>query len=503
MFLTTRPKLFTPGLRNAAFASVFSLLPLAACLTPHSDEARPESTAILRDQIPDRWTSGATEGEYGGPAFWTTLGDPALEQLVLDALAHNHDLAVSAFRVRAAMTGISTARSARRPQVNGNVNYARQKNVFVGLPFPGAEGPLSSTFDQWSASLDLSWEFDLWGKLGAGIQAAQANFEATAADHQAARLSIAAETARAWFQLREANDQLRLAEATLNTYRDSLDVVRGRFDAGLSGALDLRLAEANVAGSAASQVSTRRRAAVATRQIELLLGRYPGGELQQAQVDLKLPASVPAGLPADVLRRRPDLIAAERRMAAAEASAKVARLDRLPNIALTSSVGRTSSEFDDLLDGDFTIWSVAGGLAGPIIDGGRRKARVNEALEELRASRSSFAALTLRAFFEVENALDAEGLLRERLGFLQSAVDSSKAATELADEQYREGLVSIELVLESQRRQFIAESSFLEAQRELFQTRIDLHVALGGSFGFPEDAAIDPQDTATASEGSE
>ncbi len=493
MFLTQRPRLFTACLRASVIASFAGLLSLGGCLSPHEVEDRPEESVLLRDQLPQSWSASSQEGTYGGPAFWTTLGDPALDALVQEALEHNHDLVASAARVRGAMTRIRAARSARRPQVNGNLNYARQKNVFVGLPIPGSDGPLSSTFDQWSASIDLSWEFDLWGKLGAGVRAANADFEATAQDHQAARLSIAAETARAWFQLREANDQLRLAEATLKTYQDSLDVVRGRFDAGLSGALDLRLAEANVATSQAGLVSARRSAAVSTRQIELILGRYPAGELQQASALLDLPPSIPAGMPADVLRRRPDLLAAERRMAVAEESAKVARLDRLPNIALTSSLGRSSGDFDDLLDGDFTVWSLAGGLVGPIIDGGRRKARVEEALEELRASRASFAALALRAFFEVENALDAEGLLRERLGYLAAAVTAAKAATSLADEQYREGLVSIELVLESQRRQFTAESAFLTAQREVFQTRVDLHVALGGSFGDSEAATAETE----------
>jgi len=489
-----RSSSLTVRLQWAAVLPVLLGLPLAGCLAPHSEEARPEVASLLGDQLPESWSATSASGAYGGPAFWNVLGVPELEGLVDEALAHNHDLAASASRVRSAMTRIRAARSVRRPQVNGNLNYARQKNVFVGLPIPGSDGPLSSTFDQWSASIDLSWEFDLWGKLGAGIEAASADFEATAADHQAARLSIAAGTARAWFQLREANDQLRLAQATLTTYQESLDVVRGRFDAGLSGALDLRLAEANVATSQAGLVSARRSVALAKRQIEVLLGRYPAGELSQAEGSVELPPVVPAGVPADVLRRRPDLVAAERRMAAAEASAAVARLDRLPNIALTSSLGRSSGEFDDLLDGDFTVWSIAGGLVGPIIDGGRRRARVAESLEDLRAARSAFAAAALQAFFEVENALDAETLLRERLGHLENAVNSAKAATELADEQYREGLVSIELVLESQRRQFAAESSFLSAQRELFQTRVDLHVALGGSFGVPEDEPAEARD---------
>ncbi|MFT7170194.1 MAG: multidrug efflux system outer membrane protein, partial [Paracoccaceae bacterium] len=153
-------------------------------------------------------------------------------------------------------------------------------------------------------------------------------------------------------------------------------------------------------------------------------------------------------------------------------------------------------------DGDFTVWSFAASLTAPIFDGGRRRAQVDEAVAEMRAARSQFAGLALRAFFEVENALDAELLLRERIGFLSSAVDLAQDATSLSDEQYKEGLVSIELVLGSQRRQLVAESAYLAARRELYQARVDLHVALGGSFmTSPEEAeaVVEGEDGSDAS----
>ncbi|MFT7076254.1 MAG: NodT family efflux transporter outer membrane factor (OMF) lipoprotein, partial [Planctomycetota bacterium] len=299
-----------------------------------------------------------------------------------------------------------------------------------------------------------------------------------------------------------AAQQLDLAERTTQTYQDSAQVVRDRFEAGLSGALDLRLAEANVASSQASAVAARRGYRVASRQIEVLLGRFPGAELESVDDFGPMPPAVPAGVPAGVLARRPDLVAAEHRMTAAESLARATRLSRWPSLALTSSGGRTSSLFDDLLDGDFTVWSFAASLTAPIFDGGRRRAQVDEAVAEMRAARSQFAGLALRAFFEVENALDAELLLRERIGFLSSAVDLAQDATSLSDEQYKEGLVSIELVLGSQRRQLVAESAYLAARRELYQARVDLHVALGGSFmTSPEEAeaVVEGEDGSDAS----
>lgn len=467
---------------------LFAFALMAACSTPHADEARPGLNDLLGGATREAWASPTPQGESTDGPFWQAFGDPILDGLVAEALEHNHDLKASAARLGTAAARGRIARSARRPNLDARAGYQRQKNLFIGFPIPGTSGPASSTFDQWNAGLDLSWELDLWGKLAAGVEASDAEFDAALGDLAGARLSIAAQVASAWFGLREAHEQRELAEATQATFERSAAVVRDRFDAGLSGALDLRLAESNVATSQAGTVAAERAERVASRQIELLLGRFPAAELQTEGSFVELPGKVPAGLPAELLARRPDLFAAERRMAAAEALAKQARLDRWPSIALTASGGTTSDEVGDLLDGDFSVWSLAGRITGPLFDGGRRKAQITQSLEQLREARAGFASLALQAFFEVENTLDAEGLLIERLGHLERAMTAARAATALADEQYAEGLVSIELVLESQRRQFGAESSFLAARRELFQNRVELHVALGGGFEAPESA---------------
>lgn len=453
-----------------------------ACLAPHALEERPEDAELLRGQIPEAWTRGEAGDVRVETPFWETFDDEILTSLVEEALVHNHDLAASAERVRAAAARSTVARAARRPTLDANASYLRQKNVFVGFPIPGSTGVLSNQFSQWSASFDLAWEVDLWGKLAASASAADREFEATYADLQGARLSVAAQVTRAWFQLREAREQEDLAQDTLATFTRNLEVVRARNEAGLVGRLDVALSEANVASSRSALVAAERARASAARQVELLLGRYPAAELAAAGTFESLPPAVPVGVPAGVLERRPDLFAAERRVAAAESIAKAARLDRWPNLVLTASAGRTSDELDDLLDGDFSVWSFAGQLVGPIIDGGRRRARIDESLADLLAARSSFASAALRAFFEVESALDSERLVRERITHLEEAVRASTEATDLAEAQYVEGLIAIDVVLESQRREITAQSTLIAAHRELFQSRVDLHVALGGSF---------------------
>lgn len=435
------------------------------------------------------WSAPSARGSFvaalAGGTFWGPFQEVTLDALVDEALQHNRNVAASAARLAAAASRSSIARSVRWPSLDASAGWGRTKNIFVGLPIPGSTAPLESLSTSWNAGLTASWEVDLWGRLAAGAASADAAFGASLADHAAAQLSVAAETSRAWFAAREARLQVELSEATVASYRDSLRVTEDRFEAGLVGALDVRLARSNVATSEANLVTARRLDAVARRRIELVLGRYPSAELEVPGPFGELPPDVPAGLPAELLARRPDLAGLERQLVAAEANIQERRADRWPRIVLTASAGRTSDAVDDLLDGDFTVWSLASSLTAPLFDAGRRAAAVEEAEANARAAGEAFAGAVLVAFAEVENALDAEGRLREGLAFLEVAVDEARAARELADAQYREGLVGIELVLDAQRRLLSAESAVLTNRRELFINRVDLVVALGGGFDAP------------------
>lgn len=472
-------------------ASILGAAPfLGACTSSRAEppdfEWRVEELAL---PVPAGWSAAATAGAFssaeGGAPFWTPFGEAELDALVVEALEHNRDIKVSAALLAAAATRSTIARSFRWPTLDATAGAARAKNIFVGLPIPGTRAPLESLATTYDVGLVAGWEADLWGRLAAGAAAADAAFAASAADLAAAQLSVAAETARAWFGAREARLQVELAERTVTSYRDSLRVTEDRFAAGLVGALDVRLARANVATSEAMLALALRAQAVATRRIELVLGRYPAAELEVPGSFGELPPPVPAGLPAELLARRPDLAALERQLVSAEATIRERRADRWPRVVLTGTAGRTSEEAGDLLDGDFSVWSFAASLAAPLFDGGRRVAAVDEAEANARAAGESFAGAVLVAFAEVENALDAEGRLRDQIGFLAVAVDEAQAALGLAEAQYREGLVGIELVLDAQRRLLLNEASLLDSQRELFINRVDLVVALGGGFESP------------------
>jgi multidrug efflux system outer membrane protein len=302
------------------------------------------------------------------------------------------------------------------------------------------------------------------------------------ADLAGARLSLAAQTAKAYFALTEARMQLDLARATVESYRKSAAGVRERFERGIRSSLDLRLSLAALAGSEALYEQRMEQHDRALRQLEILLGRYPGGSARFDEILPDPPAPPPAGLPADLVGRRPDIVAAERRLAASDARVRQAKAALFPSIRLTGSGGRSSQELGDLLDGDFTVWSLAAGVLQPLFRGGELRARVDLAGAGSRQALASYANALLQAYGEVESALAAEGFLAAREEALTRASEQSAAARALAEERYRSGLEDLVTLLEAQRRALAAESERISTVRLLLENRVDLCVALGGGF---------------------
>jgi NodT family efflux transporter outer membrane factor (OMF) lipoprotein len=265
--------------------------------------------------------------------------------------------------------------------------------------------------------------------------------------------------------------------------------VRARYERGVRSPLDVRLAAANEAAARAGVAARQSQLAAATRQLEILLGRYPAGAVTNLS-ELPAPAApVPAGLPGELLERRPDLVAAERRLAASSARAAEARAALLPRLALTGTAGRTSAELEDLLDNSFSLWSIAANLAQPLYQGGRLRANVRLAEARAREATEQYLATVLRAFGEVEAALHDEQQLARREAELAEAVVQSRAAQRLAEDRYASGLEPLLTLLEAQRRAWEAESQWLAVRRARLDNRIQLHLALGGGFGAVEGAA--------------
>jgi outer membrane protein, multidrug efflux system len=431
--------------------------------------------------IPGQWSvpGGIAAAD---PAWWRLLGDPALEAVITEALEGNRDLRAAAARVDQARALARITGAAQFPAVAAGGSARRQQQNFIGLPIPGAEGQVLSTqIDTFGLSVDTSWEADVWGRIRNGASAALADAEAAQLEQQAARLSLAAQTARTWFALIEAGQQVRLAEDTVASYQRTVQQVQHRYERGLAPSLDLRFALTNLHAAEAQLSQRQEQAGLVMRQLELLLGRYPAAKLDVPH-GLPAPAyDIPAGLPADLLAQRPDLLAAERRVAAADARLAADRRALYPSLSLTASGGTTTDAVRRLLDGDFTVWSIAGTLMQPIFQGGRLRAQVDVADAQLREALEAYAGRVLTAFAEVETALDAQGWQRTRVQLLGEAASQAGAALALAEQRYGGGLDPLLVVLEAQRRSLEAESQLLAARRQLLDSRIDLHLALGGS----------------------
>ncbi len=453
------------------------LLFIAACASAPGMK-RP----ALRSATPEAWTAGATTQAPGDTLWWTRFGDARLDSLIREAITHNFNLQATAARLRAAAAQAKIAGAPLYPQIGAGFGASRRKQNFIGLPIPGSGGVLSSTTNSFGVSIDLSWEGDLWGRLGAGKAAATADYQAARADLRGARLSLSAQTARAWFAAIEARRQVALAQASVENYQTSLEQVRTRYERGLRPSLDLRLTASNLAIAKDLLQQRKQRYDSVLRQLELLLGRYPGAMLTPGVSLPPVPEEVPAGLPADLVGRRPDLVGAERRLAASYARLKQARRALYPRISLTASGGTASNDLNDLLKGDFSVWNIVGNIVQPLFQGGRLRGGIDLARSQSDQALALYAQSVLAAFADVERALSAERFLAHRQEALEEATEQALAARRLAEERYAGGLTDLITMLDAQRRAYDAESRLLSVRRLRLDARIDLHLALGGGF---------------------
>jgi NodT family efflux transporter outer membrane factor (OMF) lipoprotein len=441
----------------------------------------------VKSQVPNAWTARPTPSDSQRIKinWWRDFQDTQLDSLITNALKYNYNLKAAAQRVQAARAQATIVGAPLFPQVSLGLNGAKRRQNFIGFPIPGSGGGgvLSTTATTYGASTNLNWEIDLWGRLRNDQAAALADYQGVQADHMGARLSLSGQTTKAWFAAIEARRQLDLAQSTRDNFQAVNDQIQTRYESGLRPPLDLRLSLSNVATAEAVVAQRRQQYDGSVRQLEILLGRYPAADLAIAQDLLPMPAPIPAGLPADLIARRPDLMIAERQVAAANARVKVAKRARYPSFSLTSSGGASSANLSNLLSGDFIVWSFAGNLLQPLYQGGRLRAGIKLAEANQEQALAGFAEQALRAYGEVESALMAETYLRDRENALREASEQAVAARELAENRYTRGVSDVITLLGSQRRAFEAEGQYLTVRRQRLDARVDLYLALGGGFG--------------------
>jgi NodT family efflux transporter outer membrane factor (OMF) lipoprotein len=398
------------------------------------------------------------------------LNDDLLTKLVNEAIKNNYNLQAAAASVNASRALANQAASALSPQLG----------VSTGASDGGQlEGRSRSSFN---TSLQASWEVDLWGKIEAGTLAAQESLAAAEAEYIFSQYSLAASVARAYFVAIEAREQLAVAQQSYNAIKQTTKIVNVQFDNGVASQQDVSLANSDLASADDALISARGAQRDATRALELLLGRYPSAELAVATALPSAPDAVPVGLPSELLERRPDLIAAERQVAAAFNSLDQAKAAKLPSLSLSSSIGGSSNDLSQILNPANIAWQAIGNLAAPLIDGGRLDAAVDAASADQTAAIASYAQAALQAFADVETALDQGSVLQQRQVALKRSLSEAENALRIANLQFDEGEIALLDVLQIQQRVFSARRNVLSIDRAQLSQFVDLNLALGGSW---------------------
>ena len=442
----------------------------AACvLKKPPDAAAIKDRAMPGAEIPAQWTAGGAAAAGAVSDNWlVTFRDDRLTAAVADAIAHNADLQVGAARVEQAQLYAKLAGAKLYPSVDV---LARGGGKLSGDQ-SGLQGAL----------LTATWELDLWGRIRYGRAAATADAASARTDFEYARQSIAAQVAKTWFLITEAALQAEVARGTIQDSESLVRLAEARARIGAGNEEDVHVARASVGSyrDALRQIELAREQS--RRALEILLGRYPKGA---ADVSLQLPAlpeRVPGGLPSELLERRPDVIAAERRVAAAFNRIHEAKAARLPAISLTTGVSAISSELFVLKERDNPVWNVGGSLLAPIFRGGALKTQVDIRTAEQKEAIAAYAAVGLRAFGEVEDALAAEIAARDREAILADTLTDNQRALELVRTQFKVGSTDMRFVTQRQLSLNAAQSALLRVQAEQRVQRVNLHLALGGSF---------------------
>lgn len=408
--------------------------------------------------------------------WWNLFRDAQLQFLIRTALAENKDLRVSLQRIREARALLTFTRADQYPFIDGSGSVSRERPSKI--LFPG-----SDTSNNYALSANLSFEVDLWGKLRRATEAAQADLLATEASYRNVTISLVSNVASVYFLLRDLDARLQVARDTVYGRRESLGIIQARFDKGTVPELDVNQAQVELAIAEAAVSAFERESVQAENALQFLLGRNPGpvqrGLALKQQV---LPSDIPAGLPSELLQRRPDLVLAEERLVAETARIGVAEALRYPSIGLTGSLGLLSDDFSDLTDSDARTWNLGGGLFAPIFNSGKLKAQAEGQRARAEQAMSTYESTLLQAFREVEDALVAIRTYHAEHAARQRQAIAARNAARLSRARYDGGVVDYLEVLDSERSQFNAELEESSTQREYLNAIVELYKALGGGW---------------------
>jgi multidrug efflux system outer membrane protein len=452
------------------FAVVAGFAVLSGCtLTP--DYERPEL-----DVPPDFVQSDPAGESIANAEWWDLFQDEQLQQLIGTALEENKDLGVALTRIESARQAVTVVRANQFPfiDVTGFAGRGRESRELL----PGVRSD-----NLFSVAGDLSFQLDLWGELRRATEAARAELLGSEAAYRNVTISLVSDVAGLYLLLRDLDERLQISQRTLATRLDSLKIIEARFDKGTVPELDVNQAQIEVA-VAESAIATFQRQIVQTENaLRILLGRNPGpvgrGETLQEQ---RFPPEVPAGLPSELLQRRPDVVQAETQLQAATARIGVAEALRYPSIFLTGRLGVESTDLSDLNSGDAETWNIGANLFAPIFNSGQLKAQAEAARARAEEALLRYEATLQQAFRDVEDALVAVRTYKDEYEAQSRRVVAARNAARLSRARYDGGVVDYLEVLDTDRTKFNAELAQSQTLQLYFSSIVQLYKALGGGW---------------------
>jgi NodT family efflux transporter outer membrane factor (OMF) lipoprotein len=460
-------------MRKIAFLFAF----LAGCATG-PDYVRPQIEPPAQFKELQGWRQAEPRDALPRGAWWSVFGDAELDSLLPRVNVSNQNIRAAEARFRQARALADQARAGLFPAVNANASATRSKSPSLSNQPSFATGAVNN----YSLSLNTSWELDLWGRVRSTVEAGEASWQASAADLEAARLSAHAALAQNYFALRVADANRQLLEDTVAAYERTLVLTRNRYAAGVVARVDVVQAEVQWKSAQAQVIDIGVERAQLEHAIALLVGEAPAAfSIERAPFAANMPA-IPVGLPSELLERRPDIAAAERSVAAANARIGVAQAAFFPTITLSGAAGFRSTSAADLLAAPSRFWSLGAALAQAVFDAGLREAQKDQAIALYDEDVAAYRQTVLTAFQEVEDNLAALRILEEESHLQDEVVQAARRAVELTTNQYRAGVVSYLNVIAAQTTLLANERAAASVRGRRLTASVALVKALGGGW---------------------
>ncbi len=459
------------------------LMTLSACQSIEKNVSVDSALNTLNLQQ-ETWAAQTNTSDFTNNGWLTNLKDPRLEKYVAIALKNNFSLQANQAQLSAQLQNARISAARLFPSVDFTLRQSKTETENTTNNSTNNDIISNTNYD---GNVNISWEIDVWQRLTAQKKADAKTVQATAADFEAARLSLVASVARAWFNLNSLKLRIDLANSRLDSIKESLEIVEEQYLNGSQSALNVYLNRADHITQQATIFELNNSLQSAIRDFQILLGEYPNLDISFTAALPTLEEPVPAGLPAELVMRRPDVLADLYEWQSSAYDAKAAQRARYPSFSLTASYGASSNSLSTL-DEKTLLFNLINNLSVPLFKGGQLKAQAKAAELLQDASFKLYLATLLRSFNEVETALSTETSLKSRLALTQKASTLSESGYELALEQYTSGISDYQNILESRRRWFDAQTLVINLQNSLLQNRVSLNLALGGDFDTSENA---------------